>query len=213
MYYLSRVEIDVANRQKIKDLSHVGAYHNWVESCFPSEVTKGQRSRKLWRIDVLNGKPYLLILSQSFPDKEKLERYGVLNTGESKKYDDFLSRIENGKAYTFRTVLNPTYSVFKPGEKRGKVFPEITVAQQISYLERQAEKNGFILVKDNYEITNRNFVVLKKAGSRPVKLSQVAFEGRLIVSDKEKFLAALTNGIGREKAYGCGLMTVIPAKE
>ncbi len=38
--YLSRVEIDSLNRQKIKDLSHLGAYHHWVESCFPDELQK-----------------------------------------------------------------------------------------------------------------------------------------------------------------------------
>jgi CRISPR system Cascade subunit CasE len=38
--YLSRVEIDTDNRQKIKDLSHLGAYHNWVERSFPAEMPK-----------------------------------------------------------------------------------------------------------------------------------------------------------------------------
>ena len=38
--YLSRVEIDTDNRQKIKDLSHLGAYHNWVERSFPAEIAK-----------------------------------------------------------------------------------------------------------------------------------------------------------------------------
>ena len=28
--YISRVEIDDRNRRKINDLSHLGAYHNWV---------------------------------------------------------------------------------------------------------------------------------------------------------------------------------------
>lgn len=37
--YLSRVEIDDNNRQKIKNLTHLGAYHNWVESSFPREFT------------------------------------------------------------------------------------------------------------------------------------------------------------------------------
>ena len=35
--YISRVEIDLNNRQKIRDLTHLGAYHNWVEQSFPDE--------------------------------------------------------------------------------------------------------------------------------------------------------------------------------
>ena len=50
--YLSRVEIDFANRKKIKDLSHLGAYHSWVEESFPWEIAKGCRLRHLWRVDL-----------------------------------------------------------------------------------------------------------------------------------------------------------------
>jgi CRISPR system Cascade subunit CasE len=34
------------------------------------------------------------------------------------------------------------------------------------------------------------------------------FEGVLQISDESLFKAALTNGIGRAKAYGCGLLTL-----
>ena len=56
--YLSRVAIDSQNRRKIRDLTHLGAYHNWVESSFPEEFEKNVRSRKLWRIDMLQGQKY-----------------------------------------------------------------------------------------------------------------------------------------------------------
>ncbi len=74
--YLSRVEIDTDNRQKIKDLSHLGAYHNWVERSFPAEIAEGERQRHLWRLDTLNGRNYLLLLSPEKPDLHELERYG-----------------------------------------------------------------------------------------------------------------------------------------
>ena len=50
--YISRVELDIYNRQKIRDLTHLGAYHNWVEQSFREE--SGVRSRKLWRLDNIN---------------------------------------------------------------------------------------------------------------------------------------------------------------
>ena len=49
--YLSRVEVDFANRKKIKNLSHLGAYHSWVEESFPQEIAAGRRLRHLWRLD------------------------------------------------------------------------------------------------------------------------------------------------------------------
>ena len=72
--YLSRVEIDIKNRKKIRNLTHLGAYHDWVERSFPEEIKASYRSRKLWRIDKLDGKLYLLILSECRPDHGCLER-------------------------------------------------------------------------------------------------------------------------------------------
>ena len=37
---------------------------------------------------------------------------------------------------------------------------------------------------------------------------QAAFEGKLKVEDTTAFKDALVNGIGREKAYGMGLLTI-----
>ena len=41
-----------------------------------------------------------------------------------------------------------------------------------------------------------------------VKLLAVTYEGLLTVTDADAFRKALVNGIGREKAYGMGLLTV-----
>ena len=46
--YISRVQIDIDNRRKIKELTYVGAFHHWVEECFPEEITNHIRSRKSW---------------------------------------------------------------------------------------------------------------------------------------------------------------------
>ena len=208
--YLSRVELDARNRQKIKDLTHVGAYHSWVEDSFPEEEKSGERSRKLWRLDTLHGKTYLLVLSESKPELEKLEKYGVHGTAQTKSYDSFLRNIQAGELYRFRAVLNPEHSQTIGLNERGRVFPEVTVNQQLAYLERRAEKNGFELLPEEYTITDRRYVVLKKSGQKPVHLCQAAYEGVLRVKDTEVFRHALVDGIGRKKAYGFGMMTVIP---
>lgn len=210
--YLSRVELDVQNRQKIRDLTHVGAYHSWVEDSFPDEEKRGERSRKLWRLDPIHGKTYLLVVSEDKPDLEKLEKYGVSGTAQSKTYDTFLDKVEAGRLYRFRAVLNPEHSSSIGANKRGRVFPEVTVSQQLAFLERKAERNGFELVPKEYTITDRRYVVLKKSGEKPVHLCQATYEGILRVKDAEVFRSALIHGIGRKKAYGFGMMTVIPVE-
>ncbi|WP_405366979.1 type I-E CRISPR-associated protein Cas6/Cse3/CasE [Ruminobacter sp.] len=208
--YLSRVEIDIGNRQKLRDLSHLGAYHNWVENSFPLEIENGIRSRKLWRIDTIQGTRYLLLVSDEKPDLKLLEQYGVSGSARTKSYDKFLESIEENKFYRFRVTLNPVKAIHQEDGKRGRVVPEITTEQQMKFFESRAEKLGFELVPNDYLIVEKSWVPMKKQGQKTIKLSRATFEGILKVTDKTVFYHSLTKGIGKKKAYGFGLMTVIP---
>ena len=209
--YLSRVVIDSYNRKKIKDLTHLGAYHNWIESSFPEEIKENVRSRKLWRIDILQGTKYLLLVSNEKPDLKILEKYGVQGSAQTKIYDRYLDAIQEDKLYRFRVTLNPVKALSQGPGKRGKVVPEITADQQIIFLESRADKNGFELVPDNYQIVERSWEPFRKQGQKMIRLSKATYEGMLKVTNKGVFYQTLTEGIGKKKAYGFGLMTVIPA--
>lgn len=220
--YLSRVEVDMKNRAKIKDLTHLGAYHNWVEQSFPEDLNNEKSARHLWRIDDLAGKRYLLILSESKPGTE-LNRYGVAGTVQTKSYDQFLARLQEGQQLRFRLTANPSHTVSKPGSKQGRIYPHITIEQQRKWLTDRAEKAGFQLVEQTnptaegtplaFDIVNRDWAMLQRRpsrGGRGVRLSRVTFEGVLRISDLTSFKRTLIEGLGREKAFGMGLMTVIP---
>jgi CRISPR system Cascade subunit CasE len=45
-----------------------------------------------------------------------------------------------------------------------------------------------------------------------VRFTRVTFDGRLRITDLPAFRKTLTQGLGKEKAYGCGLMTLAPAR-
>lgn len=208
--YISRVEIDDKNRRKIKNLTHLGAYHNWVENSFPAEVDAHERMRHLWRIDRLNGKRYLLIVSQNKPDLEKMTQYGVACTAMVKDYDHFIDKIANDQVMNFRLTANPTH------RENGKVYPHITVEQQKEWLEKRSEHAGFQLLNNEagspaFDIVNRDWPTLYH--QRRVRLSRVSFEGLLKVTDSELFKQTLVQGIGREKAFGMGMITVIPVQQ
>lgn len=211
--YLSRVEIDVMDRRKIKDLTHLGAYHNWVETSFPDEVDQGTRTRKLWRVDRIRNHLYLLIVSEEKPDLYALEKYGVPGSAETKCYDSFLNSICRDCFYKFRVTLNPVKAVFQADGKRGRVMPEITAEQQLHFLESRAEKLGFELIPEEYQIVERSWEPFRKKGQRMIRLSKATYEGTLKVTDEKLFYDTLTNGIGKKKAYGFGMMTVIPVQQ
>lgn len=208
--YLSRVEINTENRKLARELSHLGAYHNWVERSFPDEVDEKVRSRKLWRIDTIGDKRYLLIVSETEPNLERLEHYGVKNSAETKSYEPFLSSIKGGMKFSFRVTLNPVKSVSDENcEKRGRVYPILNEKELVDFLLKRSEKNGFHLNENEFTVVNQGFEVLKKA-KETTKLRKSVYEGVLTVSDKERFIETLTKGFGKKKAYGFGMMTVIP---
>jgi CRISPR system Cascade subunit CasE len=71
---------------------------------------------------------------------------------------------------------------------------------------------------DRYELTvrdKRSLSFPKSRGDRaaprgPVSLVTVTFDGRLEVTDPAALRRTLTHGLGKAKAYGCGLMTLAP---
>lgn len=208
--YISRVEVNTEDRIKMRDLTHVGAFHSWVEDSFPYEKDRNIRTRKLWRLDKLNEKQYLILVSSDKPEPALLEKYGVENTAHTKDYDLFLNSLKNGDNVRFRIALNPVTSEASGAGKRGIVKPCLDQASQMQYLLDRAEKNGFILRADEYFISERGVVVLKKSKSPNAKFVKVTYEGKLTIKDIEKFREVLSFGMGKHKAYGFGLMTVIP---
>ena len=161
--YISRVELDIYNRQKIRDLTHLGAYHNWVEQSFREE--SGVRSRKLWRLDNINDKKYLLLVSVEKPDLKLLEKYGVPSSAVTKDYDAYISKIKTGMRLRFRLVTNPVHAVMEDG-KRGSEKPHITAEFQKKFFMYRTIKNGFEVNEDEVNIVERGFEILRKSGSK-----------------------------------------------
>lgn len=203
--YLSRIQLDISKRRTQLALVSPSKFHGAVEEAF----SKRQR-RNLWRIDTLGGKTYLLILSSDKPEMSNItDQFGYENIdGESKSYEKLLSQIEEGSTWHFRLVANPTRSIKKEGE-RGKVAAHTAEKYQLEWLKLQSEKKGFDIFPDTVRIQGANWKVFYKPGNKQkVRILEVAFEGRLKVENADTFRNTLINGIGREKAYGMGLLTI-----
>ena len=203
MTFISRVQVDTANRKLMKQLSHLGAYHNWIETSIPENIKHHVRPRNLWRIDNGHTGTWLMLVSNTKPDLQLLERFGVHGTAQTKNYDNFISKLSENNEYHFQLTASPTYDM---GDKR---YPHVTIEQQLKWLAKRAENNGFELI--DFDVINREYDKLYHS-KHSVKLSKVTFSGTLHITDIEKFSSMLVNGIGRERAYGCGLMTVMPVQ-
>ncbi len=204
--YFSRVLLDTSKRKTQVAIVSPNKIHGAVEEAF------GERqSRNLWRIDKLRDKSYLLIVSAVKPDLSCIAaQFGFEgDCGESREYDRLLNRIEKGSKWHFRLTANPVHSL-KREKERGKVVAHTTEKYQLEWLYRQAEKKGFCILPDAACVMESNWRIFTKRNTRQkVRILEVVFEGTLCVEDVDLFRDTLMSGIGREKAYGMGLLTIM----
>lgn len=191
--------------------------HAAVESSFPSNV--GQGGRNLWRIDRLGNALYLLVLSSAKPDfthiVEQFGWPGAEQTWETKDYSPLIAQIKAGQKWRFRLRANPVHSVKQTSSsgdekppKRGKVYAHVTVQQQEQWLLERGPNYGFRLQPGSFGVMQQEIKRFQRQRN-PVTLGITTFEGILEVEDAALFSRTLVNGIGRAKAYGCGLLTVV----
>lgn len=201
--YLSRITLNTALRETMKALISPSIFHGAIERSFP-----GGRMRRLWRIDDLYGKKYILILSETVPILENFaEQFGFPGEYETKDYTPLLGRISDGERWQFRLTANPVVS-----KSHGKIIAHTTPEFQKKWLSERAERFGFLIRDAEFQtVQSKWYDFCKKdvAGSSRIRLISVTFEGILTITNVNEFRKTLCNGIGREKAYGQGLMTII----
>ena len=203
--FLSRIIIDPNNRRTLQALDNPEILHGMVEACFP-----GEQKRKLWRLDKLNGKLCLLLLSYEKADLSQL----VTQIGfpgaewETRDYQPLIDRIKTGSIWQFRLTANPVTSVPQQDRRRGKITAITIAAHQREWLIRQGERHGFLLAPGQFDVVRSEWQIFRNKG-RTVSILYASFEGLLTVIDEDSLKKALLKGIGRGKAYGMGLLTVM----
>jgi len=182
-----------------------------IAASFPSPLDSEAVKRHLWRVDKLGYSLFVLVTSPNKPDFSHLiEQIGwpaSEQNWQTAPYDPFLTHLKQGQQWQFRLRANPTYSkkdVEGPG-KRGKIIPCETIDAQKAWLEVRMMKHGVTL--NGFELTSREVNRFDRNG-RTITLNTATFEGILTVVDPDLLREAMIYGIGRAKAYGCGLLTL-----
>ena len=203
--YLSRIPLDFTDRNTMKALSSPSMFHGAISDSF-----MGERPDVLWRIDNLNNQLFMLILSIDKPNLTNFSRqFSNGDHWETKDYDQLTKRIKDGNVLRFRLTANPTKSVSDKNGKRGKIAAHITTEHQKNWLIQKGTQNGFSVNERSFDVVQSKWYRFYKHGNNCVTLLSVTYEGILEITDAEKFKSALIKGIGRGKAYGMGLMTVM----
>ncbi|GAB3707494.1 type I-E CRISPR-associated protein Cas6/Cse3/CasE [Mariniluteicoccus flavus] len=207
---LTRMFMNPQRRDARKLLASPQAMHAAVLSGFPPGTDPG---RVLWRLDGL-GTPQttLWIVSAAEPDLAHLEEqagWPSQSTTRSAPYEGVLAALAPEQTWAFRIAVNPTHRGKHEG--RTQVFAHVTAEQQTQWLLDRQERMGVALVGPDGERTfslDGRDVRRFRRGDMSVTLAYATFSGALKVVDADRLRETLVSGLGRGKAYGCGLLTL-----
>lgn len=227
--HFSRVRLNPTRRETRHLITSAQAMHATVMGAHPPDG-RPDVGRVLWRLD--HGSSHelqLYVLSPRRPDfTGLLESAGwpTALTWDTADYGQFLTRLSAGQQWRFRLTANPVRSV-KRGDgganSRGRVSPHLTVSQQEAWLLSRSTGWGFTIpentlgaptltVRERHTAEFGRNSTADSGGRRRdrVSITRATYEGVLEVTDRQLLTRALTHGMGRAKAYGCGLMTLAP---
>lgn len=229
MSVLSRVRVDLngLSREVLFDLLNAGAYsaHQLLWRMFPGQ--DGGRPflfrQELESEQVQSEKPRGLPLFYVLSTVEPIAVPGLLGV-ESKPFAPALTA---GDRLAFRLRANPTIarrdgesrsvrsdvlmhakSAFRPGERTSAACHAAMDAAAGGWLKARAASCGFGLLAPPIIGAYRQHAFSKTRQRKSIRFSTVDYEGVIEVVDPERFVASVIHGIGRAKAFGCGLMLV-----
>lgn len=211
--FISRIPIDLSNRRTVQALTVPEFLHAAIENCFA-----GERNRNLWRIDKVGENSFLLIVSPKQADFAAVARqFGENDQFESLSYEPLFKKLKEGQRWSFRLRANPTKSLFnseKPNQ-RGKVVA-VKPSEQKNWLIKCGVNNGFSVQEHEFDVVEslwKRFIKDKHENKKEVILYTAVYEGILTITDPLRFANTLSKGVGRGKAYGCGMLTIAGSGE
>jgi len=144
----------------------------------------------------------------------------------------FLDGLSTGQRWGFRLCVNPTFREAGQTNARGqkKILAHVTQDQQTQWVLDRSERLGFRVLtsaeyggdlpvledRDGRRVDGANLLIngIERSvaefqrGSSRVTLALATFGGVLEVTDPDALRHGLVHGVGRGKAYGCGLLTL-----
>ncbi len=209
--YLSRIELNLADRAARRDLSDIGQLHRTLMACY--DHTDGDADARahvdlLYRIE--SGRTGVRIISQATktPDLSRLQP-GYAKASQVKDVTALTEAASHpvGARYRYRIDAYPSASINFPNlGVRVNRKPVTGAEERLAWWERRSLRHGFTL--DQLPAVDGLERRQDRSKAQPAVVIPARFEGVLLVTDPELFTAALVSGIGPAKAYGCGLLTL-----
>lgn len=187
--YLSRFLFE-KSPQGLRLLENPHALHAVVRAM-------GGGGRYLYRVETVRGAPALLVQTLAHPDLTGLPEGALRLVGVKRLEDSFL---REGAPYRFLLRANLVE------QNKGRATRLLSLDEAVERA-KGAIRGAEVEVVQAHRL--RPLKVRRPAG-KPFSLDVVELRGVLTVRDRESFFDVLSQGIGRGKGYGLGLLSLAP---
>lgn len=216
--FLSNMQTD--SNGKKEDLS-VYSIHQRIWRIV--SMNKYQKRDFLYRVeyDAYQNIRFIYLLAHNTVTPQKNVRIDVsprfqpqLDNGEELLFklraNPIIRKKENGRAKDCDIIMDAKYQFKKVGRNYLDKFSmdELIHNVGMEWLGRKGERHGFSVKSFEVNIDNYREYSICATGKQNFTLRTLDFEGKLKITDQNCFINTLFNGIGRAKAFGCGLMLV-----
>ncbi|MDT0300835.1 type I-E CRISPR-associated protein Cas6/Cse3/CasE [Streptomonospora wellingtoniae] len=210
--WLTRIRPDLRRREARRDLASAVGMHHRLMSLFPDDTDDARRSfGVLFRVEDTETAPQILLQSTTAPQLERLP--ADYATTQIREITPLLQALAHGRRVHYRIAANP---IRRPGrttrQEHGApaVVPLSGKAAEQWWL-TQSEAAG-IKVETLHARPLDAARGERAQDKRRIRHARTLFEGTAHIDDADLLRQRTVEGIGRGKAYGCGLLSLAPAR-
>ncbi len=109
--------------------------------------------------------------------------------------------------YRFKVIVNPTRR-----DRASRKLVPVTGREAISewFAERALKSWGFSVLSEHLQVDKVEILRFSDKHRHQVTLCQAHVQGQLRMTDAHQFRNSFSQGIGRARAFGCGLLQIVP---
>lgn len=195
--YLSELILS-RKESKILKITDTYSLHRLVYSCFEKTREDMQESSGILFSEIEGNalEKRLLILSQKQP--QATCDFTIHTKKISEKFFDF-------PLYRFEITVNPV----KRESASRKLIPMRTHEDIANWFSERAHKWGFSIHENTLEVIDMYVDTFCKKNQQ-LTLGKAKIQGYLKITDKDVFIKTFSLGLGKGKAFACGLLQLHP---
>jgi len=169
----------------------------------------------IYRYEPQHNSPAYYIVSEKKPvdndflwDIQSKDYEPALSTGQQFAFILRVNPVITKEGKRHDVVMNLKYDKYKDKDTRPST--QVIVEEAgLEWLASRAEKGGFSFDESSVRIDGYQPKMSgRKRGSKEIRYNTMDFRGILTVTDSKSFNKTLMQGIGKAKAFGCGLMLI-----